>query len=178
MTHGRARAGYHRGRLGGIRTGMSVEQQPGRFGVLLRQYRVAAGLSQEALAERAGLSRRGIADLERGARRFPYGHTLRRLADALGLAEAETRALLAAGLRPRRSLVDGPIRLPIDSARMVGRERELGELQDLVRVERLVTLTGPGGIGKTRLALEVARLIEVTYDDLGIFVDLAPVTDP
>jgi transcriptional regulator with XRE-family HTH domain len=41
----------------------------------LRRYRVLAGLSQEALAERAGLSRRGIADLERGARRFPYPDT-------------------------------------------------------------------------------------------------------
>ncbi len=148
------------------------------FGALVQRYRVAAGLSQEALAERAGLSRRGIADLERGARRFPYGNTLRRLADALGLAEPETRTFLAAGLRPRPSLVHGPVGLPIDSVRLVGRERELGELQELVRVERLVTLTGPGGIGKTRLALEVARQLEVGYDDLGVFVDLAPVTDP
>src|SRR5438034_4424279 len=83
------------------------------FGALVRRHRVAAGLSQEALAERAGLSRRGIADLERGARRFPYGYTLRRLADALGLAEPETRAFLAAGLRPRHTVIDGPIRLPI-----------------------------------------------------------------
>ena len=42
------------------------------------------------------------------------------------------------------------IRLPIDTARMVGREQELGELQDLVQAERLVTLTGPGGIGNAR----------------------------
>jgi predicted ATPase len=60
---------------------------------------------------------------------------------------------------------------------MVGRERELSELPDLVLVERLVTLTGPGGIGKTRLALEVARRLEVNYADV-VFVDLAPVTDP
>src|SRR5438128_589068 len=144
------------------------------FGALVRRHRVSAGLSQEALAERAGLSRRGIADLERGARRFPYGHTLRRLADALGLAEPETRAFLAAGLRPRRSSINGPIRLPIDSARMVGREHELRDLLDLIQTERLVTLTGAGGIGKTRLALEVARKLELTYDDLGVFVDLAP----
>src|SRR6516162_5053981 len=70
------------------------------FGVLLRQYRVAAGLSQEALAERAGLSRRGIADLERGARSSPYGETVRRLADALGLNPVERAALLTAGQRP------------------------------------------------------------------------------
>jgi transcriptional regulator with XRE-family HTH domain len=51
------------------------------FGVLLQQCRLAAGLSQEELAERAGLSRRGISDLERGARRMPYAATVRRLAE-------------------------------------------------------------------------------------------------
>ena len=52
-----------------------AEQSPEAFGELLRRYRIAAGLSQEALAERAGLSAHGISDLERGARRFPCpGH--------------------------------------------------------------------------------------------------------
>jgi transcriptional regulator with XRE-family HTH domain len=45
------------------------------FGALLRRHRIAAGLTQEALADRAGLSVRGIADLERGARRYPHFHT-------------------------------------------------------------------------------------------------------
>jgi pimeloyl-ACP methyl ester carboxylesterase/DNA-binding XRE family transcriptional regulator len=62
----------------------------------LRQSRVAAGLSQEALAERAGLSVRGISDLERGVRRAPHPATLLRLADALGLAQVARAALLAA----------------------------------------------------------------------------------
>ena len=53
------------------------------FGTLLRRHRLSAGLSQEQLAERAGLSRRGIADLERGARRSPYPDTIERLAVAL-----------------------------------------------------------------------------------------------
>jgi transcriptional regulator with XRE-family HTH domain len=52
------------------------------FGELLRQYRAAAGLSQEELTERSGQSARGIADLERGARVAPYPRTLRKLADA------------------------------------------------------------------------------------------------
>src|SRR5205807_3505778 len=58
---------------------------PRTFGSLLRHFRRLAGLSQEQLAERAGLSRRGIADLERGARRSPYPNTVHQLADALGL---------------------------------------------------------------------------------------------
>ena len=52
---------------------------------MLRRYRVAAGLSQEALADQAGLSLRGVSDLERGLSRAPSLHTLGRLADALGL---------------------------------------------------------------------------------------------
>jgi len=51
--------------------GMGMKEQAPSFGLLLQRYRVAAGLSQEELAERAGLSRRGISDLERGARAFP-----------------------------------------------------------------------------------------------------------
>src|ERR1051326_2379709 len=66
------------------------------FGELLRRYRAAAGLTQEELAERAGLSGRGIADLERGARAAPYPLTVRRLADGLRLGEHERAALLTA----------------------------------------------------------------------------------
>ena len=58
------------------------------FGGLLRRLRLAAGLSQEALAERAGLSARGVSDLERGARAVPRAETVRLLADALGLDAA------------------------------------------------------------------------------------------
>lgn len=59
---------------------MSKAEGRGTFAELLRQHRLAAGLTQEALADRAGLSVRGIADLERGARRYPHFHTLRSLA--------------------------------------------------------------------------------------------------
>lgn len=83
---------------------MSVAPR-GRFGLLLRQHRVALGLSQEALADRAGLSARGIADLERGVRRYPHFHTLRCLAEALELAPSERVALIGAGQREPRSEV-------------------------------------------------------------------------
>jgi transcriptional regulator with XRE-family HTH domain len=84
------------------------------FGVLLQRQRLSAGLSQEELAERSGLSRRGISDLERGRRLAPYLATVRRLADALHLSEAERTALLTAA-RPastpqdrRTGLVETP----------------------------------------------------------------------
>jgi DNA-binding XRE family transcriptional regulator len=54
-------------------------KQEVRFGEVLRRYRVAAGLTQEALAERAAMSARGISDLERAARTHPYPATVRRL---------------------------------------------------------------------------------------------------
>ena len=71
------------------------------FGVLLKQYRLAAGLSQEALAARAGLSARGISDLERGIKQKPRFDTLERLVGALSLS-TQQRALLQASARPER----------------------------------------------------------------------------
>src|SRR5262245_23524185 len=73
--------------------------EPGAFGALLRTHRLAAGLTQEELAERAGLSWRGVQDLERGIRRLPQAGTARRLAEALGLAGEHRAALLLAGRR-------------------------------------------------------------------------------
>jgi transcriptional regulator with XRE-family HTH domain len=78
---------------------MSTEQPPS-FATLLRQYRRAAGLTQEELAERAGLSRAAINTLERGTRRTPRKETLALLAEALALTASE-RALLEASARRR-----------------------------------------------------------------------------
>src|SRR5688500_9875350 len=155
-----------------------------RFGDGLRRRRLAAGLSQEELAERAGLSVRGISDLERGARRTPHRATVRLLAGALDLSQAEARDLERA-VRPAESGPDAgsAFRAPPLPARLtslIGREREVRELSALLREGRpLITLTGPGGVGKTSLALEVARQVEVqrTYPD-GIFlVEMAPLPD-
>ena len=152
-----------------------VAAAAGPFAVLLQRYRLAAGLSQEALAERAGLSRRGISDLERGARRSPYPATVRRLADALALGATDHAALLASAHAVGSAVAAAmptPPRLPVPLTSFVGRERELAEVRSLLHRTRLLTLTGPGGIGKTRLALEVAR----SSADVA-FVDLAPVPD-
>ena len=156
---------------------MQPNARPG-FGVLLRQFRAAAGISQEVLAERAGLSRRGIADLERGARNFPYGDTIRRLADALDLAPDERAALLAAGSRQSSPEPEKRTLLPLALSWLVGREREISEIQLLLKSGRLLTLTGAAGIGKTRLALEVAHRLQHQYTHGVAFIDLAPLSDP
>ena len=68
--------------------------------------------------------------------------------------------------------------LPADTSSFVGRERELAQLDPLLRQTRLLTLSGPGGTGKTRLALELARNAQTSYDAGAAFVELAELTDP
>jgi predicted ATPase/DNA-binding CsgD family transcriptional regulator len=70
--------------------------------------------------------------------------------------------------------------LPVSLTSLIGREQEVNSLRDLVRREdvRLITLTGPGGVGKTRLALRVAESIATEYPDGVWFVSLGPVRDP
>jgi transcriptional regulator with XRE-family HTH domain len=119
------------------------------FGELLRRHRLAAGLTQEALAERTGLSVRGLSDLERGARRMPHPGTVRRLAQALEQSESEGIDLQAVrdrqvsdGVR-RATRAAPPSNLPAPLARLVGRERELAEIRQLLEACRLFTLVGP-----------------------------------
>ncbi|HXW82641.1 MAG TPA: BTAD domain-containing putative transcriptional regulator, partial [Acidimicrobiales bacterium] len=68
--------------------------------------------------------------------------------------------------------------LPLALSRFIGRAEELATVQKLVADNRMVTLTGPGGVGKTRLAVEVAHSVRDQYSDGIWLVDLAPVRDP
>jgi predicted ATPase/DNA-binding XRE family transcriptional regulator len=164
---------------GGSRRGSDDAQGTG-FGELLRRHRRDAGLSQEGLAELAGLSVDAIAALERGRRRAPRPQTLRLLGDALRLGAAE-RARLTAAARydadRTRSAVQSP---PVAANELVDRTTELVDASRLIgeRVTRLLTLTGPAGVGKTRLALAVAEAVADRFADGVCWVPLAPLLNP
>ena len=148
------------------------------FGTLLRHYRLAAGLSQEALAERAHMSMNGISALERGYRRTPQRETLALLVRALALEDEERGEFEEAASPPKALHRKSISNLPLSLTSFVGREVELDEVARLVREHRLVTLTGAGGIGKTQTALQVGTALSGTAEAAVCFVALAPVGDP
>jgi predicted ATPase/DNA-binding CsgD family transcriptional regulator/DNA-binding XRE family transcriptional regulator len=157
------------------------------FGPLLRRLRTAAALSQEELAERAGLSVRALGDLERGVHQAPRLTTVRLVADALPLSESQRADLLAAA-RPDIFVLPAAASenraslsaLPRSLTRLIGREREVATLRGYLTQDehRLITLTGPGGVGKTRLALQVAADLADAFADGVSFVPLAAISDP
>jgi predicted ATPase/DNA-binding XRE family transcriptional regulator len=159
------------------------------FGMLLRRFRIAAGLSQEALAERAHMSANGIGALERGYRRTPQRETVALLATALALTKEEHQRLEASASRHARarrgaSVAIGPWPhagtelLPLALTSFVGRKAELGEIAALLREYRLVTITGAGGVGKTQTALQAVTELGDPAEGGICFVELAPINEP
>ena len=146
------------------------------LGDQLRQYRTDAGLTQEELAERAGLSVRALSDIERGISRAPYRATLHRLASALDLDPRRRGILDRARKEPEgRLLTPRYGTLPVPLSSFIGREQELGQLRTRLQTARLLTLVGVGGVGKSRLALQVAAMVESEYPDGVAFVELASI---
>jgi predicted ATPase/DNA-binding XRE family transcriptional regulator len=154
------------------------------FGDVLRQARRAAALSQQELADRSGLTVNGIGQLERGVRTHPYPHTVRALADALALDGEDRDRFLTAAPDRRAGASSGtaadarrqaarPAPVPL-----VGRDEDLTRLLAALAPGRIVTLTGPGGVGKTSLARAAAATVAEAGTTTVSFVPLADVDDP
>jgi predicted ATPase/DNA-binding XRE family transcriptional regulator len=152
------------------------------FAELLKSLRVNAGLTQEQLAEAAGISARSVSDLERGINRTARRDTARLIADALGLSgairelfEATARGKIPADTRDEAPVTAGT--LPAAVVPLVGRDSDIQRARDLLRRPevRLVTLTGLGGVGKTSTALEIGHGLEAEFPDGIIFTDLTAV---
>ena len=157
------------------------------LGALLKRLRAAAQLTQEELAERAHMSVRAVGDLERGVRRAPHNDTVELLTTALGLG-AEDAALLRMAARharwpslpppaPTTVLTSGRAYSPLSP--IIGREREEAAITHLLTRPdtRLLTLTGPAGIGKTRLAQQVMSAAHASFADGAAFIGLASLHD-
>ncbi len=161
------------------------------FGPRLRHLRLAADLTQEALAEQVGCAAQTVRAFESGRRR-PSREMAARMAHILGVPADQrdefirlARALPvlsepASADQPSPSTVTAPAVSPAPPATaLIGRQRDLQLLHAALCVEqrRLVTILGPGGAGKTRLAMQVAGDLRAAFRDGAVFVALAPVTD-
>jgi transcriptional regulator with XRE-family HTH domain len=170
-----------------------TEPLPADFGQLLRRLRVAAGLSQQGLAEAAGVATRTVSDLERGINLTARRDTARLLADALGLTDAD-RADFEARARGHGplsgELADGdsagselageeagaPRSLPRDIASFTGRDSELRLLAEAVAdaggVVGIHAIGGMAGVGKTAFAVHAAHQLAPRFPDGQVFLQL------
>jgi predicted ATPase/DNA-binding XRE family transcriptional regulator len=156
---------------------------PQSFGAQLKALRETAGFTQQELATIAGLSAHAVSALERGERRRPHVETVRSLSAALDLTGPALSAFLASARAPAHATVVDElsgVSLPLPPTALLGRDAEMATLRQWLSdtALRLITLIGPGGAGKTRLVLELARAIAEDGATRVVFVALGAIRDP
>ncbi len=158
----------------GLATGEAERRDSDYFGTVLnRAARVMATGhgGQILLADSTAVLLSGVDLMDLGSRR------LRDVPTPVGVFQVRAPGL-ATDFPPLRALDTSPGNLRRTTSSLIGRETELDEVQAAVKAHRLVTLTGVGGVGKTRLALEVAARLVDEFPDGVWFFELAAVTDP
>jgi predicted ATPase/transcriptional regulator with XRE-family HTH domain len=152
------------------------------FGVWLKQRRKTLELTQHDLADRVGCSIAMVRKVETGERR-PSPELARRFAAALAIPSSERELFLEAALGHEtayQKFLATRTNLPQQSGLLIGRDKEFKELVRWIGSgsHRLLTLVGPGGIGKTKLAIDVASTCINSFENGVFFVPLAAVSDP
>ena len=160
-----------------------MKATPRSFGSQLKTLREGAGFTQEELATIAGLSVHAVSALERGERRRPHFETMRALSLALDLTGATREAFFgSARSSTQATAVDEltSVSLPVPPTVLLGRDADLRTLRQWLAdpAVRLVTLVGSGGVGKTRLALELAGAIASEGAARVIYAPLAAIRAP
>jgi transcriptional regulator with XRE-family HTH domain len=154
---------------------MSTGVDRREFGDTLRRLRVATGLTQEEVAERCELSVRAISNLECGRTARPRPSTMRRIAKVL-----ESAAAQAGGSVPAMPRVP-PAQLPADLADFTGRQPEVELVVSQLTASEgdspparaaIAVITGPGGIGKTALAVRAAHIAAQEFPDGHLYVKM------